>query len=297
MSRGGFVDLRLNVEQAGDEGFWPSFTDIMTVIVLIFLLAMLMLMVKNMDLVHQLQDSLASERAASAQVRSTSDINTALNQRLKQLEEHSAMLSMRLMNLGEEHNQTQAQLRAAQQQNQDLSGQLSEVSRQRDQLASEKAVLSQGNADLAAQLSVRERELLEQQHQHQLKLDEVGRLQNSSASQLAAMQKLEQEYASLESKYKRLIRPARSSLGKVVTLVRYHKQQGALAIEIKGPADQAYRVVNGAELHQRLSALQQKYGKKLYVRIIFPDDSGLSYSEAWKLTESLLRQYDYYYQE
>ena len=80
-------------------------------------------------------------------------------------------------------------------------------------------------------------------------------------------------------------------------LVRYRKVARTLHIEIKGPKDRDYQPVSGTELHKRLARLQQKHGKKLYVRIIFPDDSGLSYSEAWNLTESLLRLYDYYYQE
>ena len=36
----GFTDLRMNHQHGqGDDSFWPSFTDIMTVIVIIFLLA------------------------------------------------------------------------------------------------------------------------------------------------------------------------------------------------------------------------------------------------------------------
>jgi len=83
----------------------------------------------------------------------------------------------------------------------------------------------------------------------------------------------------------------------VVVLVRYHKVDGRLSIEIKGPTNKAYLQVSVTGLHKRLSRMQEKYGKKLYVRIIFPDDSDLSYTEAWNLTESLLRLYDYYYQQ
>jgi len=80
-------------------------------------------------------------------------------------------------------------------------------------------------------------------------------------------------------------------------LVRYQKLDGKLSIELKLPTDAQYVSVKGVALHKQLSALQKKHGKKLYVRIIFPDDSGLSYTEAWNLTESLLRMYDYYYQQ
>ncbi len=319
---GGFVDLRLNDGQASEEGFWPSFTDIMMVIMLIFLLAMLTLLLRNMDLVHQLRTSLDAERAATAQAHSTTDINTQLNQRLKRLEEEAAMLSMRLMNLGEEHSRTLAQLGSSEEQNAQLKSSLSAITQARDTALAEKKNVEIKQAELGATLALRERELTEQQQQYQLKqaefsaelarraqvlaeqqrqyqlkLAELGQLKNTSDSQQERMKKLEMEYANLETKYNRLIRPARSSLGKVVVLVRYHKTGGRLNIEIKGPANKAYLQVSGADLHKHLSRMQEKYGKKLYVRIIFPDDSGLSYTEAWNLTESLLRLYDYYYQQ
>jgi len=311
MSGGGFVDLRLNEQHSGDEGFWPSFTDIMTVIVMIFLLAMLTLMVKNMDLVHQLRSSLDAERMASAQARSTTHINSELNQRLKHLEEEAAMLRMRLMNLGEEHSQTVAQLGSSQQENIRLMAQLAAMTQQRDISRDAKAALEQQQAallqkqsdmekkqtDLTALLAQRLQQLNAQQQQYQLKEEELGTLKSQHITQLERLKKLELEYASLDKKYHHLIRPARSSLGKVVTMVRYHKQDGVLLIEVKGPKDAQYHPVNGTQLHKELTALQQKHGKKLYVRIVFPDDSGLSYTEAWNLTESLLRLYDYYYQE
>jgi len=319
MSSSGFVDLRLNDGQASDDGFWPSFTDIMMVIVLIFLLAMLTLLLKNMDLVHQLRSSLDAERAATAQVHSTTDINTQLSVRLKRLEEEAAMLQMRLINLGEEHNHTLAQLDSSQQQNTQLKANLSAMVQARDVALTERQAIEKKQAELNATLALRAQELAAQQQQYVLKLaeqqqlfetklaeqqqlyifkiQELGQLKRSSDTRLERLKKLELEYANLETKYNRLIRPARSALGKVVVLVRYHKIGGKLNIEIKGPADRDYQPVSGAILHKRLSAMQQKHGKKLYVRIIFPDDSGLSYTEAWNLTESLLRLYDYYYQQ
>jgi len=293
----GFVDLRLNQHESSEEGFWPSFTDIMTVIVLIFLLAMLTLLLKNMDLVQQLRASLEAERAATVQAQSTTHINTELNIRLKRLEEEAAMLRMRLMNLGEEHSRTLAQLGQSEQQNLQLKEKLSAITQARDVALAEKQAIEQKQAELAAALALRTKELAEQQQQYQQKIEELGKLKSSSETQLARLKRLELEYANLETKYNRLIRPARSPLGKVVVLVRYHKVADKLNIEIKGPADADYQAVSGTELHKRLSRLQQKHGKKLYVRIIFPDDSGHSYTEAWNLTESLLRLYDYYYQE
>ncbi|TLS67211.1 hypothetical protein FEF65_07145 [Mariprofundus erugo] len=293
----GFVDLRLNNGSQDDESFWPSFTDIMMVIVLIFLLAMLTLLLKNMDLVTQLRSSLEAERTATMQARSTTDINTQLSQRLQHLEEEAAMLRMRLIDLGEENTHTLAQLQASQQANTDLKAALAALTLRHDTLMAEKSELEKNKAELAANLLQRDQELKERQQQYQLSQDQIAELKSLSTTQLDQLKKIEAEYASLEVKYNKLIRPARSSLGKYVVMVRYHKQDGQLAIEIKAENDAAFIPVDGTGLHTRLDQLQKEYGKKLYVRIVFPDDSGLSYTEAWNLTESLLRMYDYYYQE
>ena len=52
----GFVDLRVSPSgQIGtnEDSFWPSFTDVMTVIVMIFLLALVVILMRNMELVRQ----------------------------------------------------------------------------------------------------------------------------------------------------------------------------------------------------------------------------------------------------
>jgi hypothetical protein len=47
-------------------------------------------------------------------------------------------------------------------------------------------------------------------------------------------------------------------------------------------------------LEKRLAELKQRYPKNLYVKIVIPDNSGLSYSEAWNFTKDMLDKYDYY---
>ncbi|KHF25901.1 hypothetical protein [Solemya velum gill symbiont] len=86
------IDLRLNRGQTDhNESFWPSFTDIMTVIVMIFLLAMVVLLVKNTELVTQLRETLASERAASSMAIQVSQEKKTLN---KILEEKQTQISL-----------------------------------------------------------------------------------------------------------------------------------------------------------------------------------------------------------
>ncbi|NWF38473.1 hypothetical protein F3F96_04935 [Mariprofundus sp. NF] len=292
----GFIDLRLGNEHR-DEGFWPSFTDIMTVIVLVFLLAMLTLLVKNMDLVHQLQDSLAAERSAAEQAYSTTNINTELNMRLKRLEEASSMLRLRLMNLGEEHSRAISQLKKSEQDNMQLKSQLSGATRGLDTALSEKANLEKRQVELVAELEQRLQALNLQEQQNRESQAEIAKFKSSGITQLERLKLLELQHVDLQTKYNKLIRPARSQLGKEVVFVRYHREGGKLHIGIKRPTDAAYQATDSTALHKRLAQLQKKHGKNLYVRIVFPDESGLSYTEAWSLTDSLLSQYDYYYQE
>ena len=48
-----FIDLRSG--NLSTESFWPSFTDIMTVVVMIFLITSVILMVRNWELIDQLR--------------------------------------------------------------------------------------------------------------------------------------------------------------------------------------------------------------------------------------------------
>ena len=55
----------------GENSFWPSFTDVMMVITLIFLMATSILVVRNWQLVAELQESVAAEQIASQMIEST----------------------------------------------------------------------------------------------------------------------------------------------------------------------------------------------------------------------------------
>ena len=55
--------------------------------------------------------------------------------------------------------------------------------------------------------------------------------------------------------------------------------------------------MNLEEVERRLSVLKERYGLDLYVQIIIPEDSGLTYNEAWEFMRNLLVKYDYYYQD
>ncbi|MDQ6954940.1 MAG: hypothetical protein Q9M20_05800 [Mariprofundaceae bacterium] len=287
---GGFIDLRMHRKQQGDEGFWPSFTDIMTVILMIFLLAMLTLLIRNMDLVKQLRASLQAEQQASTDLASSSSQNTSLHEHIQALENEVAMMRMRLMDMDEERDQLKQSL--AQSQKADAQHQIQEQQWQQTTLTFKQRIQAL-NDKILTQQAIEE----SLQQRFTLQADAYAQLQQQNILQTGNLEHLQSEHTNLEKKYQKLIRPARSVAGKFVVMVRYKKIDGILTIDIKSPKQKQYQRISALEMHRTLSAFQKQHQKNLYVKIVFPEDSALSYNEAWNLTESLLRMYDYYYQQ
>ena len=97
-----FVDLRSG--NLSSESFWPSFTDIMMVVVMIFLLTSTILMVKNWELVAQLRESMMAEQQASVVIRDTSEENATLEEQLAQAQNEISMLRMQQMQQSEQND-------------------------------------------------------------------------------------------------------------------------------------------------------------------------------------------------
>ncbi|MGE4659846.1 MAG: hypothetical protein AAEJ16_03560, partial [Arenicellales bacterium] len=98
----------------------------------------------------------------------------------------------------------------------------------------------------------------------------------------------------LESTYNRLVRPARSAVGRFVVEVRFWKEGDIRRYSLRPPA--GYETsVSESELHQQLAAMKARHGDKLYTKVM-PDDNSLTYGEAWRFTTKILNRYDYYYQ-
>ena len=75
------------------------------------------------------------------------------------------------------------------------------------------------------------------------------------------------------------------------------KTGGGEKVRFRQPGDTGFTDLSMPELEQKLSKLKQSKGKDLYVKIIIPEDSGLTYNEAWSFMRNLLKKYDYYYQD
>ncbi|OQX30220.1 MAG: hypothetical protein B0D96_07690 [Candidatus Sedimenticola endophacoides] len=343
---GGFIDLRLNrQERQSSDGFWPSFTDIMTVILMIFMIAMVVLLLRNMELVKQLRATMEAERAAMELARTTGEEKESLALKLIASENELSMLRIRLMQMKEESN---AQIATIGNQSDEIATLMADIERltlRRDQLTAENFTLGESLKRARAELESTEQSLasleqslasLKQQHAERLEELQGAQLELTKArntidslqsgrevleSQLAGMRdriteqsselqtakaasrlsdrelaSLRLEYSDLKVKYDELVRPARSPEGRFVVDIRYGKSNGAFTIEYQTALEPGYKLISREELEQRLGRLKQQHSNGLYVKVIFPEQSGLSFNEAWTFTSDLHNRYDYYYQ-
>ncbi|MCB1774468.1 MAG: hypothetical protein KDI88_12690 [Gammaproteobacteria bacterium] len=330
MSQDGFTDLRLNHASEAQEGFWPSFTDIMTVVVMIFLIAMVVLLVRNMELVSQLRSTVEAERIAAELARATGKEKDSLSSALHQAEERVQRMQLELMRLQDNKlvNETliAEQLRA-------ISG----LSNERDDLLQQAAQLEMLRQSLEDDIQRRQSQLgeaLAQIDDRQLQLnvaqrtivtleDGLRQLRERYAASQQQAERLQQtiveqredldivreqeqaaerrylvlsdEFDSLKVKYDKLVKPARSSGGRHLIEVRYWKADGAYQISWREGGEGSYQPIRRDRLDRVLTRLAEAYENGLYVKVIFPENSGLSYNEAWEFTTHLHSKYDYYF--
>jgi chromosome segregation ATPase len=418
---------QLQNSRTGDNSFWPSFTDIMMVITMIFLMATSLLVVRNWQLVAELRESIVAERLAEQLIESTFLENVTLEERLANAEQSNSILRLRMLKkneelliasntiqqqaasiaelktsntefgksldlssaalakanveiekvsiqyqalenqlarLNQEFNQlkilsdnTSALLATAEvniesltqtsrvqeqeisilkQEKQRLSHEIAGQKQDRQRQDQEIAKLKQdkerqskeiANLELDRQRLTQEGQtysrqllVLKQDTSTQLSSarDEINLLSQSGQTQQLNIASLTQEklflnreveaynrqllslkgkYEVVKSQYEELVKPARSAKGKYIVQVYYIKGKNGKIIRYKQPGDSDFVDLPLAEVEKRLSGLKAQKGNDLYVQIIIPQDSGLTYNEAWDFMRKLLVEYDYYYQE
>ncbi len=390
---------QLQASHSGDNSFWPSFTDIMMVVTMIFLMATSLLVVRNWQLVAELQESIAAEQLAAQLIQSTSEENLTLEERLANAEQSNSILRLRILKKDEElllanqaMQQQEIQITSLEIENADFKQALNQanelitaanleieqvnmrnleiekqvanlstqITRQKaegdvtkKQLASalsdiasltqssqtlqqnvaslseekqlqiqqianltqEKLLLNQQIEESSRKLRALESEYLALRSNTQAEIESLtqsGMTQQQNISSLTQERQLlnqeietynrqlltlKGEYDVVKSKYEELIKPARSPKGKYIAEVYYIKGKNGKIIRYKQPGDRSFADLPLSEVEKRLSKLKTKWGKDLYVKIIIPQDSGLTYSEAWNFMRNLLVKYDYYHQE
>ncbi len=329
----GFIDLRLNrQEQQNQESFWPSFTDIMTVVVMIFMIAMVVLLLRNMELVRQLRATMEAERSAMELARSTGQEKDSLAVKLITAENELSMLRIKLMQLEEQRQQQRNTIGLQIGEISDLQAAKELLTLRNEQLAAEKYSLNQRleraeassetlRQELAAvrqdldgaraQLSGLVSDLNQLQDLQQNTLQQLADLRQRYGDQSQELQAakglqrrsgqqlntLRGEYNELKVKYDELVRPARTPEGRYLVEVRYSKRDGKFRIEYSTADQPVFRRISRDKLDSALAALKATRPEGLYIKIIFPDSSGLTFNEAWSFTSDLHSRYDYYSQD
>lgn len=360
-----------NQEHISGDSFWPSFTDIMMVVVMIFLFATSILIVRNFHLVAELQESLEAEKRAEEVIETTSLANASLEQRLNNVEteiasatQENATLEERLTNYEQENSLLRLQVLSKKEKlkrvelkrkrlKQEIKGlndkntqMLMSIKTQgRELIDSKTSILSLNteNTQFKTDLSIlknqlsNQKEQFENQLQNQIALTdrlnednaelstEVSNLRTEQEDTIAQLEELNTEndeneitinllqeerqqyneeilslkgeYDVVKAKYQKLIKPARSAKGKYIAEVHYVKSDEKNLISYKEPADTDFTELTLNQVETKLNLLKEKYGDELYVKIIIPKNSGLTYNEAWSFMKDLLDQYDYYYQK
>ena len=377
----GFTDLRQNQGGLLEESFWPSFTDIMTVVVMIFLIATTILIVNNWELVTELQNSIEvekqisqrlkesidaerrttsalqesltqreqikqklqasieAERRTAEAVKASTEMNATLEEQLDHAQSQLSMLRLQLMQASESASERDRLIVDQQQEitalsneknrlnqalisgkneiaalNQQVSQSVSAVKSLKSELELKSTALENKQQELelkkvalnniqnelqesASYLSKQQEKLSAMDRQNELQLKSIEEYKEQISAAVQQHSILVGDYQELEDKYNKLIRPSRSAIGKYVVEVKYEKQAGKDKILLRTSAQGTYRQVSESELHSQLKQLKDTYKDTLYVKIIIPDDSGLTYSEAWGFMSGLLDKYDYYYQD
>jgi chromosome segregation ATPase len=307
----GFVDLRPSQESTrGSDNFWPSFTDIMMVVVMIFLITSMVVVLRNWELVTELRATMEAERRAAEIARSATEQSATLEEQLSYAEEQITILRMMLMEANERGErqaealaERDARLAASEQELAGLRGRLetserraSDLETDLDQTRTRYAQLEAAFAAQTESLDAARANLAELESRLTAQSAELSRLQQEGSAASRQLSDLQGEYDVLKAKYDKLVRPARTAAGKHVVEVRYRIQGGDYQIGLKDAGKSEYEILSREAMDERLAALQKQHPGRLYVKIIIPADSGLSYTEAWKFTKHVLETYDYYYQ-
>jgi len=290
-----FVDLRR--PHINSDSFWPSFTDIMMVVVMIFLLTSVILMVRNFELLDQLRTSMAAEQQAEKTIQNTSSENETLEEQLSQAQNEISLLRMQMLQANEQQNQLKLKLDDQLQksilvinENSHLKNSLNKAQTQVIDLSSNIDQLNEHISQLNIDLEQTENALQDKKK----KILIITQKQQSDSRKFSALQ---DDYGSLKVKYDKLIRPARSTKGKYVVSVNYERINKKKRIRFKDSGDTKYHVISEKNLHLKLTALKKKHPEQLYIKIVIPEKSGLTYNEAWSFMKDLLDKYDYYSQE
>ncbi|MCK5726919.1 MAG: hypothetical protein KAH22_08865 [Thiotrichaceae bacterium] len=342
------TDMYGEHQEGGGESFWPSFTDIMMVIVMTFLLITVSVILNNWELVQSLKESISAEKQATQKARSALHLIQAKSVENQSLDDRVILLENALRQQREKiflANKNNIKLKTTLEANQqELAGQQAQISTlivQKDNIKQERIELSQAldqykqkllyAQDAQKQSAEQVSELKQERSEHEEELSalqeqlsqqsidaknqvsELDNLRNKLSTTVESLQRvtesleekeardnealitLQSEYKTLDQKYQKLIRPARSTKNKHIVKVFLIKSGSSQRYQIEDQDKPITKISSRSKLERVLGKLKEQYGDDLYVKIIIPKSSNISHSEAWSFTRDILREYDYYH--
>ncbi len=201
----GFIDLRVGhgARGIGDDSVWPSFTDIMTVIVMIFLMAFVIMMMRNFELDRQLTTTEISREAGLAANRGLLDKIHALEAQTKGLQQSLGISQGERDALQAQLLEELKRIKLMVADNRNLDEQLAAIIVERSRLFEEKqqqaeqsgariAALTASEADLSQRISAVSEQLAN------LELRSAGEIETLSTANLTLTQQLDQVATQLE---------------------------------------------------------------------------------------------------
>ncbi len=288
-----------------------------------------LLVVRNWQLVAELRESVEAEQVASQRIVSTSLENSTLEERLVNAEQSNSILRLRLLKKDEA---LQVSINSLRQQKFYIKAIEADNERLKASLGASLTALAQANTEidsvktlqqtldiqvltlkqqlqsaefeqkkLTTQLAKAQSDLVASKQSQQQSIADLMRQKQLLSQEVEAYNQqllaLKGDYDTVKTKYEDLIKPARSAKGKYIVEVYYIRGAGGEVIRYKQPGNADFIDLSLAQVEKRLTKLKREKGNDLYVKIIIPTDSGLTYNEAWEFMRNLLAKYDYYYQE
>ena len=288
------IDFEQSAESSGaEDSIWPTFTDIMTVVLMIFMFSMLVVVLKNTELITELERTLRTEQLTKEQLSETQESESALRARTSLLEQALRAKEMKILLLGDNQKMLDQKLKDQNAQLQNMQVIIGNLNTEKQETEKKLAENEQTILVLGQQKKQVEEEAAQKLSQMEVIITDLRGKQQETELALANQRSV---YSALEEKYNKLIGPARSPIDKKVVTVRLARQGGKPVFDLQGVGETESRRVSDQELHQQLQQYKDKYGKQLYVKIVIPKGANFSYNEAWEITNDLLTRYDYYYQ-
>lgn len=264
---GQFANLCLNRQEVqSQERFWPSFTTIMMVIAMIFLVALVVLLMRNLELVAQVRATMEAERAAAELVRTTGEEKEVLAVRLNEAENQLAALRMQLMRQQEESGQQDVAITSQTSQIKEQQQLIDKLSEERDLLKLKKGQLDDQHARLKDELKSANATLLQSQKEEARLARSEKQLRKELAASEQQRDSAQQDLGDVKSHQDQMAKELAETrkrndavLKELDVLQRSYNKQAEELVTFRDQAHQSGRDLNA--LRSDYEQLQTKYNK------------------------------------